>query len=361
MNETKLHIQNFKCFIDIEILLKNLTVFIGPNSTGKSSILQSIVLYLQGANRADDCDKASISLYHDMGYDMGVVESLLNATSSKKQINIGVGRDNLRIDIDAQLTKLSDVLIANIKKKEITYSYLCAERIGPRNVIEYHKSSNCGVHGEYTAYVIASSSESVVAPERWFDSEKPGFFSVQLDNWLNFIFPGTKIKVDQHFNKVAQISMQQGGTWRLPTHLGFGMSYALPIITDGLTLSQDAWFVVENPEAHLQPKAQTQIGYFLAQMADAGIRVVMETHSEHVLEGIIAYKKSKEGLIGDDFCSLYMVYRGKGSNEPKIELKKIENKNIQGKDFPSDFFAYTADTLLKEKSETSKMLDNFGL
>ena len=96
-------------------------------------------------------------------------------------------------------------------------------------------------------------------------------------------------------------------------------------------------------------------------MADAGIRVVVETHSEHVLEGIIAYKKSKEGLIGDDFCSLYMVYREKGSDEPKIELKNLENKNIQGTDFPSDFFAYTADTLLKEKSETSKMLDNFGL
>ena len=235
MNDTKLHIQDFKCFRNVEIALKDLTVFIGPNSTGKSSILQSIVLYLQGTNRADDCNKASISLYHDMGYDMGVVESLLNALSTKKQINISVGNDNMLIDIDAQPTKLSDVLTAKIKKKEITYSYLCAERIGPRNVIEYHKSSNCGVHGEYTAYVIAKSSESIVASNRWFDSEKPGLFSVQLDNWLNFIFPGTRIKVDQQFNKVAQISMQQGGTWRLPTHLGFGLSYALPIITDGLT------------------------------------------------------------------------------------------------------------------------------
>jgi predicted ATPase len=44
--------------------------------------------------------------------------------------------------------------------------------------------------------------------------------------------------------------------------------------------------MIENPEAHLHPLGQSRIGYFLAQAAAAGIQIIIETHSDHVLNGI---------------------------------------------------------------------------
>ena len=71
-----------------------------------------------------------------------------------------------------------------------------------------------------------------------------------------------------------------------PYNFGFGISYVLPVILTGLTAIKGSVFLVENPEAHLHPKGQSHIGYFLAAMACAGIQVIVETHSEHVLNGI---------------------------------------------------------------------------
>jgi predicted ATPase len=44
--------------------------------------------------------------------------------------------------------------------------------------------------------------------------------------------------------------------------------------------------IVENPEAHLQPSGQSAMGAFLAQTAGDDVQVVVETHSDHVINGI---------------------------------------------------------------------------
>ena len=43
--------------------------------------------------------------------------------------------------------------------------------------------------------------------------------------------------------------------------------------------------LVENPEAHLHPAGQSKLGRFLARVAGSGVHVVVETHSDHVLNG----------------------------------------------------------------------------
>lgn len=70
------------------------------------------------------------------------------------------------------------------------------------------------------------------------------------------------------------------------TNVGFGITYALPILVSGLTVPEGGMLLVENPEAHLHAKAQSNMGYFLARMAAAGVRVIIETHSEHIVNGI---------------------------------------------------------------------------
>ena len=368
----KLSIKGFKCYKDASLELNNLTILIGANGTGKSSIIQSLLLLKYAIMHAVD-GKLKIPMHNMLGIDFGQFESIINKEynddSPAALQSIQIKLDDLCVDIPISL----DISNTHYVDANLTYEqfdsilrtnlhYLDAERLGPRYAVEYKgdEDDSCGIHGDNTAYIWLKYQHKEVAENKRLYGDINGKFSRQLDLWIDYLFDGVKLSVVTLHDRALQVQLA-GNNQLTNLNIGFGISYALPILVEGLILEKNDTLIVENPEAHLQPKAQTQIGYFLAQMADAGLRVVVETHSEHVLEGIIAYKKSKEGLIGDDFCSLYMVYRERGSDEPKIELKNLENKNIQGTDFPSDFFAYTADTLLKEKSETSKMLDNFGL
>jgi predicted ATPase len=70
------------------------------------------------------------------------------------------------------------------------------------------------------------------------------------------------------------------------TNVGFGITYTLPILVAILSSLSGALLLLENPEAHLHPKGQVKIGDLIARAASCGIQVVVETHSDHVLNGI---------------------------------------------------------------------------
>ncbi len=69
-------------------------------------------------------------------------------------------------------------------------------------------------------------------------------------------------------------------------NMGFGVSYSLPIVLAGLFAPVGGLLIIENPEAHLHPAGQSRMGTFLATLAGDGVQVLVETHSDHVLNGI---------------------------------------------------------------------------
>jgi predicted ATPase len=71
-----------------------------------------------------------------------------------------------------------------------------------------------------------------------------------------------------------------------PSNVGFGVSVALPIILIGLLADRNSTLIIENPEAHLHPSAQSLIGEFLARVATSGAQIFVETHSDHLVNGI---------------------------------------------------------------------------
>ena len=68
--------------------------------------------------------------------------------------------------------------------------------------------------------------------------------------------------------------------------MGFGVTYSLPIILSGLIAKEKGLLIVENPEAHLHPAGQSRMGVFLAWLAGKGVQVLVETHSDHIINGI---------------------------------------------------------------------------
>jgi predicted ATPase len=80
---------------------------------------------------------------------------------------------------------------------------------------------------------------------------------------------------------------------------GFGLTQILPILVAILAARKDDVLLIENPEVHLHPHAQQSIGTLLALVASSGVQIVVETHSDHVLNGIRLAAKSG-GISADN-------------------------------------------------------------
>lgn len=80
--------------------------------------------------------------------------------------------------------------------------------------------------------------------------------------------------------------------WYRPANVGYGLVYAFPILVtallagEGLDLSGPQILIIESPEAHLHPRAQSRMGEILARIATTGVQILIESHSDHILNGI---------------------------------------------------------------------------
>ena len=111
----------------------------------------------------------------------------------------------------------------------------------------------------------------------------------QVSARLDRFFPGCAVDVQEVLNANAvtlgvRISADTG--FLRPVHCGFGITQILPIIVAALSIPKGDLLLIENPEVHLHPAGQALMGQFLAEVAHSGIQVIVETHSDHILNGI---------------------------------------------------------------------------
>jgi predicted ATPase len=176
--------------------------------------------------------------------------------------------------------------------------YLGAERLGPRELSDTDsvpdEALRVGSRGEFTAQVLARHTgrvrEALCHPAT---TEKGGAVQLikQAEFWMQEITPEIEIRTVPlvQMSSVHALQFKRSGVatdWLRPPNIGFGVSYALPIVVGGLLAAPGSLFLVENPEAHLHPQGQSHIGRFLAHLATAGVQVIVETHSDHVLNGV---------------------------------------------------------------------------
>ena len=86
-------------------------------------------------------------------------------------------------------------------------------------------------------------------------------------------------------------------------------------------------FIVEEPETNLHPAAQRKISDGLVQLANAGVKVLVTTHSDNILEQVSNFiyaadiPDSKLTKLDKEKCSVYLFKPGRGRN--KTTVKKI--------------------------------------
>lgn len=115
--------------------------------------------------------------------------------------------------------------------------------------------------------------------------------------------------------------------------VGFGVSQILPIIVQGFYADDDSLILIEQPEIHLHPKLQAEMGNLLVEIAKSGKQLIIETHSEHLL--LRLQRLVAEGRLSNDNLAIY--YFKYGSAGTKIQRISID-KFGQFENWPKGFF-----------------------
>ncbi|MDR2757335.1 MAG: DUF3696 domain-containing protein [Planctomycetaceae bacterium] len=358
----KFTIKNFKCFIDTQIPMNRLTVLTGVNGVGKSSFIQSILLFRQLVDFVKDNPKGyvpdhSVPLNGQYLLALGDSSGILSNNASDNNIFFAFVNDKTNeILCYAQLvadyspaSALSVISGKNMVNNQDCpiclqeFYYLNAERLGPRirQELNYFSYPHAGWQGEYTAQLINLDDgfHKIEESRKFPNSQNPLQLTLQINDWLDFLIPGTSISVTSNSETMASqirgenyLSLQHP---TLATNMGFGISYVLPILATGLIAKAGTMFLVENPEAHLHPSAQTRIGMFLAMVAQAGVHVVIETHSDHVINGIqLAVVKQ---TIQHELVTVNFFEQIKKSEQPQITTIALSEKG-ELECWPSGFF-----------------------
>lgn len=341
---------NFKCFNQARIEMNRLTVLTGANASGKSSVIQALILADHSnrirRNNGGAEEAVSVDVNSVFGFPIGAPNALVSQNpvdeSGEYDFILTLESEGEECRFNYQIDKNAPLdlkVCVDVPMPACKMQYLNAERVGPRVSNQAGRGESIAFNGENAAYMIevADRTERPVAEVlkgRLTDSSK---FSYFVENWMSAILGDLQLDIHTDYNKaITELRVKNGLVDHsvVPTLTGFGISYVLPIIVAGLwaSMEDNSVLVLENPEAHLHPYAQSNMGKFLALLAASGVQVVVETHSEHIIDGI-RYQTAYMGIA--DQCIVNFME----SAEERVQIKAIKvSSKGELSSWPKGFF-----------------------
>jgi predicted ATPase len=113
-----------------------------------------------------------------------------------------------------------------------------------------------------------------------------------IEAWMGEFSPGIRIEASMDPDSDAAVLRYRFEAKRgvsnsfRPTNVGFGISYTLPVVVALLASKPGDLLLLEGPEAHLHPRGQSKLGELMARVASAGVQIIAETHSDHIVNGV---------------------------------------------------------------------------
>lgn len=339
---SKLEINNFKSIKSDSINMTNLTLLTGLNSGGKSSVIQSIRMLFS---------KQKSNLIYLKGYGgFGELKSKFSEIDQGIDLKI-VSKDG--VFFQAELKVDAESFTGGLEFSN--FQYVGADRLGPESALPTMSDDNINVgeKGQYCADYFKCFEDLIVNSKVCHSSTVSQTLRHQLNAWIGEISPGTTLQ----FDTLARhdISHVEVDGYRA-TNTGFGISYSLPIILSALVFSANKYagnncqkkysdwidvngdkrpvLLIENPEAHIHPRGQTAMGRLLALVASCGVQVIVETHSDHLIDGVrIA---TKNNLISHNDVLLHFFELDGSGITNRTEVSVDENGRLSA--WPEGFF-----------------------
>lgn len=300
---TGIEVHGFKRFEKQAFNLAPLSVLAGLNGAGKTSLIHALLLTWEASSGGIG---NTVRLNGPFGMQLGIAEDVRNwrgeefiefhITTGATDVStwrFGVPSDDaLYLTIDRAPTSVPTAFSSEPR----AFTYLCAERLGPRSVLGASplpaEELEVGVRGENCAQILSTLGDRPIEDKNRLhptrEPNAPALLKYEVERWLSEIARPIEINAERYpGSSVTALRFRcPGGDWVRAPNMGFGISYALPVILAGLIARPGGLVIVENPEAHLHPAGQSRMGGFLAWLAGRGVQVILETHSDHVLNGV---------------------------------------------------------------------------
>jgi len=363
----RIHLENFKASRDVSVRLAPLTVLAGLNSSGKSTLLQAICALRQSYDFNGVTEGPSLS--GDL-VQLGKYSDLLSEGSLGDTVAITIAEDGTTYRWVIEGPPKADRLRFAEEPPplpgfvtSLDFQFLQADRIVPQTL--YPQASQrardtgfLGPRGEFTAdFLSMAALRQVKVPSaRTFPRTGLGLNETlllkvaptdsildQVSGWIQQLSPGARLKAEA-IGGTDEVLLQfrydgrkeeASSNFYRPTNVGFGLTYSLPIIVACLAAAQGALLLLENPEAHLHPQGQTALGNLIARCASDGVQVVVETHSDHLLNGVRL--AVKENLISPDDVVFHFFTREVETGDAFVQSPAVL-KNGRLSNWPEGFF-----------------------
>jgi len=299
----QLRITGFKSFVSDTIDFGGLTLLTGLNSSGKSSVIQALLILEKVARR-----EKNILLEGHGDFDELKNPYEADAVGLEATCDHGI----VRIEKCEPIMPTEGSVFPSI-------IYISANRFGPEVSLPITPNNlSLGSRGENVLNVIDKYASYELNPILRNEKSQGYTFEYNLWGWLKVISPG--VEFSYRIQKESDSSFSLFNQHR-SKNVGFGLSYTLPVITALLlgTITPNSLVIIENPEAHLHPKGQTEMAKLISLCVEAGTQVIIETHSDHVFNGIRIHAKKNQTNKFAEQVKLYWFELDKNNNTEVFE------------------------------------------
>lgn len=337
----KISLENFKCFEKVEIPIKRLNVLTGINGMGKSTLIQSILLLRQSYMKNGLKDGLCLNGQY---VNLGNGQDVLYEKPQRDQIKIVIrecAKDYAFLfdyspeeDIQPAYETRTEGELNDLSILKNQFIYLSADRIKPQELYGITNEQNLinrefAGTGEYALQFLEQYGSN--AASNPYTVQANGYeptLANQVRAWMDLISPGIapQIRVDRQLRKselrYEYIEGRNKTSSYKSVNVGFGITYVLPVIITLLTAKENDLIIMENPEAHIHPHGQRKLGELIAAAAAGGAQIIIETHSDHILNGIrIAVKDNR---ISPEDTNLLYFYKDEKDFEHKVKRPEIK-------------------------------------
>jgi predicted ATPase len=336
-------LKNFKSHKHTDIKFENLTVLCGINGVGKSSLVQSLLLiresYINDGNfEILDLKSNSVKIgtlndaIYEFGDNDGFEVNIEFSFNNKINLKYDALSENEKAKSFVKLNKKDSKIDNEFKYNKMSlfnsnFQYISAARLGPQE--QYPKDDKIididnqisKVEGmaEYFVHFLDKNRNIDVLHELCVLNNQYKDLYTQVVLWEKYIFNGANTEV-QDLGKLGYMLKYSFSNSNNKTssfdakNVGFGLTYTLPILVAILSSKKDGIVIIENPESHLHPSGISRLTELICAASQVGIQIIIETHSDHVINGILVQSKYFEDNHGNkgicnDNISIYQIDR----------------------------------------------------
>ncbi len=250
------------------------------------------------------------------------------------------------------------------------FTYLGSMRMLPPSI--YRPASvppaEIGVSGEFAAQMLHARRADVVHYLPPLQIDPAGAVNVPeevesrpLVDAVNHVMQELGLSVPLRIEDIQNVGFRLLFGGASLQHVGRGLGYLLPVVQLGLitdprrfdpklgkaarsdyveALDTFTHAAIEEPETHLHPKVQTRLAHWFVSLAMSGRRLIIETHSDHLvrrLRGLIA--RAEEGGALEQWLATNVVVAEVTQNDEGRSKLRCSRLTPEGKidEWPADF------------------------